>query len=154
MAESHLISQLKQVRADCLGELEDVRRAIADLERQEATVLQNLQHVDGVLRFKAPDLALDGIRPRRRRDARTDNDDDGSDTKRQPMTHAVLRTLRIGKRPMSAREVMEALRTEYSDGDEGKLLRSISTFLSVKKKEGLLQGVANDGDVTRYMVAA
>ena len=55
---------------------------------------------------------------------------------------------------MPAREVMEALREEYAGGNEGKLLRSISTFLSIKKKEGLLSGVANDGDVTRYTVAA
>ena len=46
MAESHLTSQLKQLRAECLGELEDVRRAIGDLEKQEATILERLQHVD------------------------------------------------------------------------------------------------------------
>jgi hypothetical protein len=150
VAESHLTSQLKQLRAECLGELEEVRRAIADLERQEATILERLQHVDGVLRFKAPDFALDSIRPRRRRDAAVSDDNNGSDRKRGSLTKAVLRTLRLGKRP---REVMEALRDEFADGDDGKLLRSVSTTLSVKKKDGLLSGAANDGDVTRYFVA-
>ena len=77
-----------------------------------------------------------------------------SDGKQPPLTKAVLRTLRMRKQPMSAREVMEALRDSYSSRDEGRMLRTISTFLSIKKKEGLLQAVANDGDVTRYMVAA
>jgi hypothetical protein len=38
--------------------------------------------------------------------------------------------------------------------DPGKLLRGIGTFLSMKKKAGLLKAVANDGEGVRYVVAA
>ena len=149
MAESHLVSGLTQLRADCLGELEDVRRTIAEAERQEMVILERLRHVDGVLRFKAPELALASIRSHRRRAGAST-----PGTKQPSLAKAVLRTLRMRKQPMSAREVLDALRRDYPDRDEGTLLRTISTFLSSKKKEGLLAAVANDGDGVRYMVAA
>ena len=148
MAESHLVSGLTQLRADCLGELEDVRCAIAEAERQEMAILERLRHVDGVLRFKAPELALASIRPHKRRAGAST-----TGMKQPSLAKAVLRTLRMRKQPMSAREVLDALRRDYPDCDEGALLRTISTFLSSKKKERLLQVVANDGDVTQYVVA-
>ena len=149
MAETHLVSGLTQLRADCLGELENVRRAIAEMEQQEVAILERLRHVDGVLGFKAPELVLANIRPRRRRAGAS-----APGGKQPSLAKAVLRTLRTRKQPMSAREVLATLRDDYPDRDEGALLRTISTFLSIKKKEGLLAAVANDGDVTRYAVAA
>ena len=54
---------------------------------------------------------------------------------------------------MSARDVFEAVRGDYVDGEDSKLLRGISTFRSVKKKAGLLKAVANDGEGVRYLGA-
>jgi len=55
---------------------------------------------------------------------------------------------------MSAREVRDALREDYADQGDVKLLRNVSTFLSVKKTAGLLSALQTDDGILRYQAAA
>ncbi len=154
MAESHFLSALKQRRADYLGELQAIQASMAELEAKEAETIDILTCVDALLRKEAPDLALDSIRPRKRREPHPRSGSADDTDGRVPLTKAILKMLRTRRVPMSAREVFEAVQSEYADGNDAKLLRGISTFLSMKKKAGLLRAVQNSGEGVRYAVAA
>ena len=151
MAESHFVSALRQRRADCLGELNEVRKTLAELEAREAALFEKMGHVDALIRDEAPELLLEIIKPRKPRGPHPRSGGGG----RTPLSQAVLRTLRTRKTPMSAREVKDELQAAFPDQDEPKLLRNVSTFLSIKKKAGLLEAAAtDDGGPVRYRIAA
>lgn len=150
MAESHFVSALRQRRADCLGELNEVRKTLAEMEAREAALVEKLGHVDALIRDEAPELLLETIKPRKPRGPHPRSGGTG----RTPLSQAVLRTLRTRKAPMSAREVKEELQVVFPDQDELKLLHNVSTFLSVKKKAGLLEAATDDGGLVRYRIAA
>jgi hypothetical protein len=94
-------------------------------------------------------LALDTIKPRRKRDRHPRGGAAGADGGHGTFGSAVLTTLRRGGAPMSTREVFKALQPVYAHRDQVKLLRDVSVYLSNKKKQGLLQAVANDGEALR-----
>jgi hypothetical protein len=154
MAESHFLSALKQRRSEDLGQLQSIQMKMSELEASEAEVLRVLADVDGLLHVEAPDLALESIQPRKRRESHPRTGGIGESGGRAPLSQAILKTLRTRWTPTSAREVFEAVRNAYEYGNKTKWLRNVSTFLSVKKKVGLLRAVANDGEGVKYLVAA
>ena len=150
MADSHFVSALRQRWADRLGELEQARLAIAGLEAEEAAIAEKLTHLEAMIRDEAPELLLETIKPRK---PRAPKPDDAGGT-RMPLSKAILRTLRLKKKAMSAREVRDALREDYADQGDVKLLRNVSTILSVKKTAGLLSALQTDDGILRYQAAA
>ena len=154
MADTHLLSALKQRRADCLGDIRSVQADMAALEAREAALMSFLGHVDALLRAEAPDLDLETIRPRKRRDPHRRaqvGTPDGE--KRLPVTKAVLRLLRTEPVPMTVDEVVKKLRsTDYAEMDDQKLTQNVRMFLSAKKSAGVL--VATGERPLRYAIAA
>ncbi len=156
MAETHLVSGLKQRRAERLGELEDVRTKLAELETEEREILAMLAHVDALLAVEAPGLELARIRPRKPRGPLPGKGGGrgAGNSKRIPVTQAVLRVMRTEQVPMSVDEVVVCLRREYGDVEERKLLQSVRGFLSTKKASGILTASEDGIGPLRYAIAA
>ena len=155
MAESHFVSALRQRRADCLGELEEIRAKLAEMDARESSLVGKLGHLDALIQDEAPELLLEAVKPRRPRGPHPRSGSAGPDGKRHALSQAILRTLRTRKDAMSAREVKEAVQPDFADQDDTKLLRNVSVFLSNKKKAGLLHAsTGNDDGPVRYRVAA
>ena len=154
MAETHFLGALKQRRADYLGDLQAIWAEIAALEVREDEAVSLLGHVDALLRVEAPDLDLEGVRPRKRRGPHPRAQVGTSDGERRvPVTKAVLRLLRTERVGMTVGEVVDRLRaSDYPDMDDGKLTRNVRLFLSAKKSAGVL--TSNDERPLRYAVAA
>ena len=153
MADTHLLSALKQRRADCLGDIRSVQAAMAALEAREAALMSFLGHVDALLRAEAPDLDLETIRPRKRRDPHRRAQVGTPDEKRPPVTKAILRLLREERAPMTVEEVVTKLRSsDYAEMDDHKLTQNVRMFLSAKKSAGVL--VAMGERPLRYAIAA
>ena len=156
MAETHLVSGLKQRRAERLGELEDIRARLAELEGKEQELLAMLAHVDALLTVEAPDLELARIRPRKPRAARASSGGGHGvgNSKRIPITQAVLRVMRTEQVPMSVDEVVVCLRRDYSDVEERKLIQNVRAFLSTRKASGVLTASEDGIGLLRYAIAA
>lgn len=155
MAETHLVSGLKQRRAERLGELEEVRARLSELEAQEQKLLEMLAHVDALLVVEAPDLELARIKPRKPRTSRvpgTGRSEQGA--KRIPITKAILRLMRTEQLPMSVDEVVVCLRRDYGDVEERKLVQNVRAFLSTKKTSGVLTASEDGAKTLRYAIAA
>ena len=149
MAEAHFVSGLKQRRAEYLGNLQQLQDEIAKLEAKEREVLDLLGHLDALLKFEAPEVRLDQIKPRKPRDSSRATTDKG----RQgiPLTKAVLRVLRTEDSAMSVDEVVDRLSPDYPDIERQKLVRNVRLFLSARKKSGALVG--NGSRPLRYSIA-
>lgn len=149
MAEGHFVNGLKHRRAEYLGRLQQLQEEIAALEAKEREMLDLLGHVDALLKFEAPEVRLDQIKPRKPRDpsrALTHKGREGI-----PLTKAVLRVLRTEGLAMSVDEVADRLSPDYPDIERQKLVRNVRLFLSARKKSGTL--VANGGRPLRYSIA-
>ena len=155
MAESHSLSYLKQRRADSLGELEQIRQSIADLEARETGVLDYLVHVDAILIHDHPEVALETIKPRKKRGPHTRSGSSGRDPsdKRLSVAKATLRVLRTGRRPMTVDEIVGRLSPDYSDFGDKKLKQNVRMTLSNCKRDGILAAVANDDGLLEYAIA-
>jgi hypothetical protein len=138
MAESHLVSGLKNLRSEKLGVLQDIKEQIARLEAHAATVEGVITHIDGVLKDVAPDLDLDAVKPvRSRKSAKDDLRHDGS-THRKPVTQHVLAILREGG-PATISEILVKLADARPGHDPKKLRGSASVYLAAKLKDGLVK---------------
>lgn len=138
MAESHLISGLKNLRSEKLGVLQDIKEQIARLEAHAASVEGVISHIDGVLKDVAPDLDLETVKPvRARKSAKDELRDDGS-TNRKPVTQHVLSILREGG-PATITEILVKLADARPGHDPKKLRSSASVFLAQKQKDGLIK---------------
>ncbi len=99
MAEPHVISALRDKRAELDGELCQAEKRIIQLRA-------NLESIDGALRVFDPSLAPRTIRPK---------------LKRKPPTHfrhgqfsrTVLETLRHANEPMTARDIATQIASDY-----------------------------------------
>ncbi len=143
MADSHLVSGLRNLRAEKLGKLQQLKKEIDRLVSEATEVEGMIEHVDAVLKDVAPDTDLEAIKPVRARqpEARGGVPRLHSDG-RLPVTQQVLRVLREESIPMTADEVIACVARHHRDKDERKLANNVRVFLSLKTREGLL--VAND----------
>jgi hypothetical protein len=99
MAEPHVISALRDKRAELDGELRQAEKRIVQLRA-------DLESIDGALRVFDPSLAPQTIRPK---------------LKRKPPAHfrhgqfsrAVLDTLRRANEPMTARDIATKIASDY-----------------------------------------
>jgi hypothetical protein len=102
MAEPHVISALRDKRAELDGELRQTEKRIIQLRA-------DLENIDGALRVFDPSLAPRTIRPK---------------LKRRPPTHfprgqfsrTVLDTLRRAEAPMTARDIATQIASDYRLG--------------------------------------
>jgi hypothetical protein len=137
MAETHLVSGLKNLRAEKLGILQEIKQQIESLEAHAARVEAVIAHIDGVMQDVAPEVDLAAVKPTRsRRDQKEKRLTDGS-SHRLPMTQHVLRVLRE-EGPKTASEIVARLSNLRPGHDPDKLKKSTSVFLSQKVKAGLL----------------
>lgn len=97
MAEPHVVSALKDKRAEIAGVIEDMERRIAQHRA-------DLVHVDAVLRFYVPELEPDGIAPKAVR-KRNDWFRPGE------LARLVLDALRTARAPLSTREIAVRVRS-------------------------------------------
>lgn len=137
MAESHLVSGLKNLRAEKLGRLQQIKAEIERLEAEAASVEAVVGHVDGVLKDVAPELDLETVKPVRARRPTQVNGHDGSGHA-LPVTQHILRIMRLEKQPMAIDEIVECLAVQRPGSDRKKLSSSAYQFLGVKVKDGLL----------------
>lgn len=95
MSEPHVVAALKDKRAELAG-------IIADLEKGINGHRADLVHIDATLRMFAPDTEADGIRPKavHRRNAWFGKGE---------CARLVYGILRTAARPMTSREIAEAL---------------------------------------------
>lgn len=161
MAESHLVSGLKTLRAERLGDLErineEIRRLEAEAERLEGLV----GSIDNVLKDQAPDLDLSTIKPVRSR--RTSSEGPRSqgatsgtgrprgpkgDERFGPVTKHILRVMREETFPLTAAQILDIVARQRGETDVTKLRYSVNNFLSTRLKEGVLsRHELNDGSV-------
>jgi hypothetical protein len=159
MAESHLTSGLKALRAERTGELARIREEIARLEAEEARVEALVVHINAVLTHVEPNIDIDSIKPRQRRhDAagvapKRGGPRDGGGEHTLPVTQHVLRILREEGKPMTVEEVVESLMVQRDGADRKKLLYSVRNHLSTKVREGLLTAEVGPDGLKRYAVA-
>jgi hypothetical protein len=86
---------LKRLHAELGGRIKDNRREAQKLA-------ENMKHVEAVLKMLRPDFNLASIAPRRR-------NKQASPYKRGEVFRAVLEVLRLSDRPLTSREISEAL---------------------------------------------
>ena len=153
MAETHFISWLKQRRAESLGELEDLRKKLADLEAAETKLLDRIEHIDALIKHEDPSFPLDSIKPRKPRTPhpRSGGGRSGPHGERMPVVQAVLRAFRKSTAPMSIEDVLAKVRQDYPNHDEAKLLANIRVYVHTKVREGLLVSLDRDGDRKRKL---
>lgn len=156
MAESHFLSGLKQRRAERLGGLETIRAEIAALEAREVETVEQLSHLDALLKSEDPSIKLDAIRPRKARGSspRFGAVRPGDDAKRLPVTKAVLRLLRTEGIAMTVDQVVARLEPDYADLERKKLVQNVRMFMSAKKSAGVLHANEDEGRPLRYGIAA
>lgn len=142
MAESHLVSGLKNLRSEKLGTLNDIKEQIARLEAHAAQVEGVIEHIDGVLKDVAPDLDLDTVKPYRPRQTKEEKLRHDGSTHKLPVTQHVLKMLRE-EGPATAREILAKLSSKRTGHDPETLKKNISVFLSQKLKQELLK---HDGE--------
>jgi hypothetical protein len=156
MAESHLISALKQRRIEYLDEFEAVDKTIDMAKATQAEILVSLGYVDGLLHKEVPGIVLEDIRPRKKRSAhpRAGGNGRGGVAGRPSISKATLRLLRTGKRAMTVDQLADGLASQFTSIDRTRLKQNIRTTLSNGKRDGTLRAAANDVGYMAYEIAA
>lgn len=141
MAETHVVSALRDKRAEISGVIEDMGRRIAQHRA-------DLVHVDAVLRLYAPDLEPEGIAPkavRRRNDWFRPGD----------LARMVLDILRVAPAPLTTREIaaqiMERRGLDAGDGRTAHLVMKLVANATTRQSADVLERVG-DGPVKRWRV--
>jgi hypothetical protein len=99
MAEPHVISALRDKRAELDGELRQAEKRIIQLRA-------DLESIDGALRVFDPSLAPRTIRPKLRRKP-------PAHFRHGQFSRAVLETLRRADDPMTARDIASQIASDY-----------------------------------------
>ena len=141
MAEPHVVSALREKRAEISGVIEEMERRIAQHRA-------DLVHVDAVLRLYVPDLEPDSIAPkavRRRNDWFRPGE----------LARMVLDILRTAPAPLSTREiavqVMERRSLDTGDGRTVQLVTKLVHNAVTRQTSGLVERVEN-GKATAWRV--
>jgi hypothetical protein len=137
------VHALKRLHAELGGQIKDNRR--------EAKRLAGLmKHVEAVLKMIEPDFNISSIAPRRR-------NKQASPYKRGEVFRAVLEVLRIADRPLTSREISEALL--HKAGVATPPLKQIRDMVgavhtSLRNHEGKTIERADSGMPARWRLAA
>ncbi|WP_448208430.1 hypothetical protein [Azospirillum sp. sgz302134] len=141
MGEPHVVSALKDKRAEIAGIIEDMERCIAQHRA-------DLVHVDAVLRLYVPELEPDGIAPKAVR-KRNDWFRPGE------LARLVLDVLRTAPAPLSTRDiavrVMERRSLDAGDGRTVQLVMKLVSNAVTRQAAGLVERVT-EGKVTAWRV--
>lgn len=141
MAEPHVVSALRDKRAEISGVIEDMERRIAQHRA-------DLVHVDAVLRLYAPDLEPESIAPKAVR-KRNDWFRPGE------LSRMVLDILRIAPEPLSTRDiagqVMERRCLDAGDERTVKLVMKLVNNTVTRQAKELVERVG-DGPVKAWRI--
>lgn len=141
MAEPHVVSALRDKRAEISGVIEDMERRIAQHRA-------DLVHVDAVLRLYAPDLEPESIAPKAVR-KRNDWFRPGE------LSRMVLDILRIAPEPLSTRDiagqVMQRRCLDAGDERTVKLVMKLVNNTVTRQAKELVERVG-DGPVKAWRI--
>ena len=157
MAESHLVSGLKSLRAEKMGALERVQEEILKLEAEAERIEALIGNIDGVLKDQAPDLDLSAVKPTRARPksdagqrgaarraapartrARGTRSGGEADDKHGPVTKHILKVMRAESFPMTAEQIATIVGQQRGATNLKKLRFSVNNFIYTRLREGLL----------------
>lgn len=138
MAAPHVVSALREKRAEVSG-------MIADLERRIAQQRADLVHVDAVLRLYAPELEPEAIAPKavRRRSGWF---------KPGELSRTVLDVLRVAPAPMTLKEITATVMTrrglDPADDRTAHLIRQLVTNAVTRQAAELVEKITEGRTVT------
>lgn len=152
MAESHLVSGLKNLRAEKLGDLQGVREKMDELEAEAVRIETVLGHIDGVLKEVAPDENLDEIKPVRTNRSRGQAPTGRATSRRDgvggiPVPRQVLQVMRQENIPMTMSQITDCVMVLRPDEQRARIDKCVRSFVRQKVDEGLLNRIETaDGE--------
>jgi hypothetical protein len=133
------VHALKRLHAELGGRVKDNRREAQKLA-------ENMKHVEAVLKMLDPTFNVAGIAPRRR-------NKQASPYKRGEVFRVVLEVLRLSDRPLTSREISEALLHKAGIAEPPlKQIRDMvgAVHTSLRNHQGKTIERANDGMPARW----
>jgi hypothetical protein len=153
MGDTYLVSGLKKLRAERMGDLQGVRERMADLEAEALRIEAVLGHVDGVLREVAPAENLEAIQPVRTNRSRGQAQTGRKPSRRDgingsPVPRDVLTVMRQENTPLTASQITDCVMVLRPDEDRNRVDKSVRSCLAAKTAEGLIGRVDYpDGEI-------
>lgn len=136
MAETHVVSALKEKRVELASQIEDLR------EKLRRTVI-DLDHVEASLKLFDPDVNIGELGPRKVPQVLSDIHGDTG--------RVILDTLRTATTPISTTKVCEAVMTARGLDTDDKALcrlmmkRTVANLKHWSKKRGLIRSMPGAG---------
>ena len=158
MADTFLISGLKKLRAEKLGDLDGVKERMRVLEAEAAQIETVLGHIDGVLKEVAPEEKLENIKPVRTNRSRG-HAPTGRTSRRDgiggvPVPTHVLQVMRREGLSMTAVEIVDRVMALRPSEKRPRIDRAVRSYLRVKVEDGLLDRQDGEDGTARFSIAA
>ena len=158
MGDTYLVSGLRKLRAEKLGDLQGVRDKIDELEAEAAHIEAVLGHIDGVMKEVAPGENLEAIKPVRTNRSRGHAPTGRPTGSRRdgiggiPVPRHVLQVMRQESVPMTIPQITDCVMALRPGESRARIDKSVRSYVKLKVDEELLSRIEFADGEARYAI--
>jgi len=157
MGDTYLVSGLRRLRAEKLGDLQGVGERMAELEAEAARIEDVLAHIDGVLKEVAPGEVIEAIKPVRTNKSRGQAPTGRPTARRDgiggiPVPRQVLQVMRQENIPLTISQITDCVMALRPGEQRARIDKCVRSCVTQKVAEGLLSRTDSEDDKALFSI--